>query len=399
MYKRIVKKKIIFFSGNRSEYSLLLPIIKEIENFRNLKYWMVLSGSHVDKKYGGTIKEAIHDKIQNIIKMDISNNYREPAKIAISVSKVISKLTIIIQKIKPDILVVYGDRFETLGAVIAGHENNIVIGHVEGGDITQGGTHDDNNRHAITKLAHFHYTTNSLSYKRVLSLGEEKSRVKLAGFTAIDLIKKKNFSNRKEIIKKYGFKPNKPIFLLTMHPLSFSFEGTKIEIDVTLKSLAKAIKNLNADCMITYPNNDFGSDYILASIKKFYKNNNNVQLYKSLGRKDYWGIMNLIKFNFKVVCIGNSSSGIKESTAFNCPTVNIGKRQKGRLSGKNILHCEAKEENIHIAISKCIENKSFLVNCKKLKNPYGQGNAGKKIASHINSIILGEKTLIKKITI
>ena len=145
---------------------------------------------------------------------------------AISVSKVIYKLTETIQKIKPDILIIHGDRFETLGAAIAGHENNIITAHIEGGDMTFGGTHDDNIRHAITKLAHIHYTTNKFSYRRVLSLGEEKSRVKLVGFTAIDLIKSKDYTKQDEILKKYNFNIEKPIFLFTMHPLSFSLSTT-----------------------------------------------------------------------------------------------------------------------------------------------------------------------------
>ena len=318
---------------------------------------------------------------------------------AISVSKVIAKLTKTIQKVKPDILIIHGDRFETMGAAIAGHENNIITAHIEGGDMTYGGTHDDNIRHAITKLSHIHYTTNKHSYKRVLSLGEEKSRVKLVGFTALDLIKNKDYTKKEKILRKYNFNMHNPILLFTMHPLSFSFNKTKEEIQASLKALLKAIRKFNAYCIITYPNNDAGSEYILKSIKTFSNLNKNVRLYKSLGRKDYWGIMNLFKLNFKVICIGNSSSGIKESSAFNCPTINIGNRQKGRLTGKNILHCVANEEKIFKAISKCFKDKSFLKECKTSGNPYGRGQAGKKIASHLNSIIIDESILLKKMTV
>ena len=378
---------------------MLLPVIKATDNFKNLKYWVVFTGSHIEKKYGETIKEAKSDKIKNIIKIDISNYFKGPANMAISVSKVIFKLTETIQKIKPDILIIHGDRFETLGAAIAGHENNIITAHIEGGDITFGGTHDDNIRHAITKLSHIHYTTNEHSYRRVLSLGEEKSRVKLVGFTAIDLIKSKDFTKQDEILKKYNFDIEKPILLFTMHPLSFSLNKTKEEIDASINALLKAIKKFNADCIITYPNNDAGSEYIVKSIKSLNTSNKKVRLYKSLGRKDYWGIMNLSKLNFKVVCIGNSSSGIKESSAFKCPTINIGIRQRGRLTGENILHCNANEEKIFTAISKCIEHKGFIKKCKASKNPYGKGKAGKKIVAHLNSLIIDEKILLKKMTV
>ncbi len=376
-----------------------MPVIKACEKIDNIKYSLVLSGSHVLKKSILNDNEIKLDNLKNIIKLDISNNFKESAKMAISVSRVIKALTIVIQRIKPNILIVYGDRFETLGATIAGHENNIIIGHIEGGDKTFGGTHDDNIRHAITKLSHFHFTTNKDSYARVLALGEEKWRVKHTGFPAIDLIKRKDYTDKGSIIEKYKLKKECPILLFTLHPLSFSFDKTKREIDSCIKAIRKSINTFNAICIITYPNNDFGSKYIIQKIKIFKSKHKNVLLYRSLGRKDYWGVMNLVRFNFKVICIGNSSSGIKESTAFSCPTINIGDRQKGRLAGKNILHCSAEEYNIFNLIKKCIKDKVFIKQCKNFENPYGKGNAGKKIANFLNKLNLNQNTLIKKITL
>ena len=378
---------------------MLLPVIKACEKIDNLKYSVVLSGSHVRKKSILNNSEVKLDNLKNIIKLDISNNFKESAKMAVSVSIVIKELTIIIQRIKPNILIIYGDRFETLGATIAGHENNIIIGHIEGGDKTFGGTHDDNIRHAITKLSHFHFTTNKDSYSRVLALGEEKWRVKNTGFPAIDLIKSKDYSDKDSIIQKYKLKKENPVLLFTLHPLSFSLDNTKQEIDACLKAILKSIKTFNTICIITYPNDDFGSKYIIQKIKLFKLKYKNVMLYRSLGRKDYWGVMNLVHSNFKVVCIGNSSSGIKESTAFSCPAINIGNRQKGRLAGKNILHCSAEEYSIYNLIKKCIKDKAFIKQCKKFENPYGIGNAGKKIANFLNKLNLNQNTIIKKITL
>jgi len=390
------KKKILFFSGNRAEYSLILPVVKELEQYRDINCSMILSGNHLEKKFGETINEVLADNIKNIIKLDISNNYKQPANMAISISIVIKKLTGVIQKIKPDILVVYGDRFETLGATVAGHENNIIVAHIEGGDITHGGTHDDNIRHAITKLSHLHFTTNIFSYRRVVALGEQRWRVKLAGFTAIDLIKRKDFTCNNKIISKYNLAKDKPLLLLTMHPLSFSLRDTKKEIDATLNGIQKLFKVFKVDCIITYPNNDAGSQYIIKKIKNFKSNNKNIFLTKSLGRKDYWGVMNLIKSKFKVICIGNSSSGIKESAAFSCPTINVGNRQKGRVAPKNIIHCPADSKIIFNKITKILKNDDFYKKCKKINNPYGKGNAGKKIASYLANLKIDQSIIIKK---
>ncbi len=372
-----------------------MPIIKKIRKNESFSYHLIVSGSHLDKNYGETINEIKQDNHKSIIKLNSGNNFTQPAFMAISISKVIQKITEIFLKIQPFILVVYGDRYETLGAVVAAHENNILIAHLEGGDITSGGTHDDNIRHAITKLSHLHFATNKRSFKKIIALGEEKWRICLSGFTALDLIKEKDYTPKELILKKYKLKKDYPILLFTFHPLSSDMKGTIEEMDNAIKALERAIKKYKASCIITYPNNDAGNKYIIKKIQGLCKLNQNVQIYKSLGRKDYWGIMNLAKNNFNVVCIGNSSSGIKESTAFKCPTINIGSRQKGRLSGENIVHVQAKSHEILNAINKCLFNQDFLTKVFKCKNPYGKGNAGDKIVKVLAETALNNTYLLK----
>ncbi len=187
---------------------------------------------------------------------------------AVSVSKVVLEMTKIIQKIKPTALVVYGDRYETFAASVAGHENNLIVAHIEGGDITNGGTHDDNLRHAITKLSHLHFPTNKLSYKKILSLGEETWRVNMVGFSALDLIKNNDFTKKNIIIKKYNLDKKEPIILFTLHPMSFSISKTKKEINSSTEALKKIIKLFKSRCIITFPNSDAGSEYILEKLRK-----------------------------------------------------------------------------------------------------------------------------------
>ena len=268
---------------------------------------------------------------------------------------------------------------------------------MEGGDVTSGGTHDDNIRHAITKLAHLHFPTNNISYKRLLLLGEEKWRVKMYGFTGLDLIKKKDFSKEAEIVKKYKLHKKQPILICTFHPLSSNITETKKETECSFRALKKILKEHDLKCIITYPNNDAGSNFILEKIKKFESIFNNVKLFKSLGRKDYWGLLNLNKSKYRIICIGNSSSGIKESSAFNCPTVNIGVRQEGRIAGKNVIQAKADENDIYTSIMKCLTDQSFLKEIKSSSNPYGIGNAGSRIAKTLEKFELNDKVLIKKL--
>ena len=370
--------------------------MKELQKFKNTDYYLILSGSHLEKKYGKTINEVLRDKHRNIFKVKSSNNFAQPARMAISVSKTIFELTKIIQNIKPNLLVVHGDRFEALGAAIAAHENNIGLAHLEGGDITMGGTHDDNIRHSITKLAHLHFPTNNISYKRILALGEEKWRTKMFGFTGLDPIKNKEFSSKEKIIKKYNLCLTQPIMLFTFHPLSSNLKKTDIEIKNTVSAIKSIVKRYNVKCLITFPNNDSGNDLIINKVNELKNYSKNVNVFKSVGRRDYWGLLNLAREQFKIVCVGNSSSGIKETTPFACPTVNIGDRQKGRAYAKNILQTKANKIEIEKNIEKSLFNKKFLKICQNCKNPYGQGNAGKKIANVLSKINLNEKLLVKK---
>ncbi|MEC8100046.1 MAG: UDP-N-acetylglucosamine 2-epimerase, partial [Pseudomonadota bacterium] len=347
------KKNIFFFTANRAEYGLQLSVMQALKKSDIVDYFLLISGNHLDKRFGKTISEIIEDDHKNIIKINSYNRYSHPAQMAISVSKIISKITKLIDKLEPEVLVVHGDRSEALAATIAAHENNIAIAHLEGGDATSGGTHDDNIRHAITKLAHLHFPTNNISYKRLLLLGEEKWRVKMYGFTGLDLIKKKDFSKEAEIVKKYKLHKKQPILICTFHPLSSNITETKKETECSFRALKKILKEHDLKCIITYPNNDAGSNFILEKIKKLESIFNNVKLFKSLGRKDYWGLLNLNKSKYRIICIGNSSSGIKESSAFNCPTVNIGVRQEGRIAGKNVIQAKADENDIYTSIMKC----------------------------------------------
>jgi len=218
----------------------------------------------------------------------------------------------------------------------------------------------------------------------------------MVGFTAIDLIKNNNFTAVNEVVNKYNIKRKTPVVLFTLHPLSTSISKTKKETDNAISALNRVIRTFNARCIVTYPNNDTGSRYIIEKINLLFKKNSTVTIHKSLGRKNYWGLLNLARSGYKVICVGNSSSGIKETTAFSCPTVNIGDRQKGRLAASNISNAKADKKIIFNQISRFITNDKIYNMAKKCNNPYGIGDAGKKIASILEKIELNEKYLVKK---
>tara|TARA_X000000950_G_scaffold285365_1_gene391104 strand:+ start:1967 stop:3169 length:1203 start_codon:yes stop_codon:yes gene_type:complete len=396
------RRKIGIFTGNRAEYGLLYPVIKAVHKNKALEYSLLVSGAHLDSNFGNTLKEIKEDgfKISQQIKIDLVGDTLFHTTQAIG-SGIIS-ISKAIKKIRPDMLIVYADRFEGFAAVIAGSQMNIPTVHIEGGDITEGGALDDSIRHAMTKLAHIHITTNKNATNRIIAMGEEKWRVKTFGFPGIDLINEKKFSNKKVIEEKLNINTTKPIVLFTQHSVTTEFDNSIQQIKPSLEALRILLLEY-AQVIITYPNNDAGGKKIIKEIERWKKKNkffNSLIIKKSLGRNLYYGLLNLSKNrNIKIVCVGNSSSGIKETAIFKCPTVNIGSRQKSRLRGANVIDTRYDTSQIVRAIKKCLYNEKFRHIAFNTDNPYGIGNTGKKIANFIAKVELNKKLLQKRMTI
>ena len=392
--------KICIFSGNRAEYGLLSPIIKNLNESKKIKVFFIVSGSHVDKKFGETINEIKKDKIKIYQTIKLFNSGRNKDKSDYTpknIAEIVEKYSTCLRKIKPDYNLVYADRFESFGAIIASSQMNIPTIHIEGGDKTEGGTLDDSVRHAMTKISHIHITTNDNAKKRIIKLGEEKWRVKNFGYSAMDYVKSKNYAKKSEIENKLKIKITKPIILFTQHPIPMENEKIQNNFEKILHSIKKLSK-LNIQIIITYPNSDYGGKKIIEKINRL-KGMKNIKIVRSLGRYLYHGVLALNNKKIKVVCAGNSSSGIKETAIFKCPVVNIGPRQNGRFRSSNVFDVKYDEKQIYETIFKCINDEKVYKKCLKTKNLYGGGSTGKKIKKFIENLKISKtKILIKKIT-
>jgi UDP-hydrolysing UDP-N-acetyl-D-glucosamine 2-epimerase len=392
--------KICIFSGNRAEYGLLSPIIKNLNESKKIKVFFIVSGSHVDKKFGETINEIKKDKIKIYQTIKLFNSGRNKDKSDYTpknIAEIVEKYSTCLRRIKPDYNLVYADRFESFGAIIASSQMNIPTIHIEGGDKTEGGTLDDSVRHAMTKISHIHITTNDNAKKRIIKLGEEKWRVKNFGYSAMDYVKSKNYAKKSEIENKLKIKITKPIILFTQHPIPMENENIQNNFEKILHSIKKLSK-LNIQIIITYPNSDYGGKKIIERINRL-KGIKNIKIVSSLGRYLYHGVLALNNKNIKVVCAGNSSSGIKETAIFKCPVVNIGPRQNGRFRSSNVFDVKYNDKQIYETIFKCINDEKAYKKCQKTKNLYGGGSTGKKIKKFIENLkISKKKILIKKIT-
>ncbi len=392
-----MKRKVLVFTGNRAEYGLQLPVIKSLQNSKKVKCKVMVSGSHLDKRFGNTINEIKKDKLKIGSKIKLTKPPNLFLHTPYLISDVIRKVSKELMRLKPNIFLINADRYETFGACVASTQINIPTFHIEGGDRTEGGVLDDSVRHAITKLSHIHFATNTESYKNIINLGEEKWRVFNVGLPINDTIRNTKFLNFETLKKKFNINNKKPLILFTQHPVTTEPFNSGIQIKTSLKVLKKMINRYDCNVIATYPNSDVGSDEIVNELQKFKNSNNNFQLIKSLGNLNYHSLMNLNK-SLNVCVVGNSSSGIKESIAFNCPTVNIGSRQDGRLKPGNVINSKHDENDIEKKIKIALFDRKFKKYCKKAKNPYFKKNTSKLITSIIEDIELDKKILRKKLS-
>jgi UDP-N-acetylglucosamine 2-epimerase (non-hydrolysing)/GDP/UDP-N,N'-diacetylbacillosamine 2-epimerase (hydrolysing) len=394
------KRKVAVFTGNRAEYGLQYPILKAVDAHPQLDYQLLVSGAHLDDNFGRTLDEIRNDgfRIDAEVKIEMGADSRISTAHAIGTG--VLAISNALDKLKPDIVVVYADRFEGFAAVIAATQMNLPTAHIEGGDLTEGGALDDSVRHAMTKLAHLHFTTNQQATNRILAMGEEAWRVHTVGFPAIDLISEGRYASPSEVVEKLGLDLTRPIVLFTQHSVTTEFEHASAQLQPAIKAMRK-LAGQGVQVVMTYPNNDAGGRAIIADLDALQAASiPNIQVHRSLGRHLYHGVLVLARNpEIRVACVGNSSSGIKETPAFGCPTVNIGSRQQGRLRGDNVIDAGYDELEILAAVTRCLHDEAFRKTSQTTDNPYYLGDAGKKIAAVLASVKLDQALLRKAMTL
>ena len=382
-------KKIGVFTGSRSEYGLLVPIMRAVDAHPDLQL-SVVSG---DPSPG-------NPEFPISAHVPIARQDETPASTPNAIGQGVLGLTKALDQLELDALIVYGDRFEAFAAMIASTQRGLATAHIEGGDLTQGGTLDDVVRHAMSKLAHLHFPTNADAAKRLRDMGEEDWRITTAGFPPIDLIEAHDFARLEDVVVELGLDSKSPVptVLFTLHPISTSPATASAEIAACMAAIGRAETELGAQIILTHPNGDVGSAAIIDALETFKSDHPKAILRKSLGRHLYHGVLNYCGQQGGV-CVGNSSSGLKETPAFHCPTVDIGPRQNGRLRGENVLHVPCEENAIFDAIRTALTDRAFQSAVRKADNPYGQGNAGPTIANVLAETDLSSTSVIQKQTV
>jgi len=380
------KRKICVVTGTRAEYGLLYWLMKKIQNDSSLELQIIVTGMHLSPEFGLTYKQIEEDGLQINEKVEILLSSDTPVGITKSVGLGIIGFADALARLKPDIMVVLGDRFEILAAAQAAMIARIPLAHIHGGETTEGAI-DEAIRHAITKMSHFHFTAAEIYRNRVIQLGETPERVMNYGSLGLDNIKKMKLLNKASLEKRIDFQLGKLSFLVTYHPVTLS--NTKPAR--SFGELLNAIDQFpEANIIFTKANADTDGRIINQSIDKYVeKNTLRAKVFTSMGQLLYLSAMKNVD-----VIIGNTSSGIVEAPAFCKPTVNVGQRQQGRLKADSVIDCEENAKAIIAAITKGL-SPEFKKELKNTRNPYGSGNASFKIKEYLKRVSL-TNVLMKK---
>ena len=379
-----MKKKILFVTERRADFSKLRPVIKEIKKSKKFEYYLVVTGSHLLKKQGHTIKEIKSEgfKIHKKFKMFNENDDDSPAVMTRAFGEAIINLTEIIKKEKPDLIFSGFDIGANFAAAIVGAHMNIHVAHLEGGEIT--GTIDESIRHAISKFAHIHFTSNTNATRRLIKMGEIKKNIFTVGNPSLDIIKSIDLIPKKILENEFKIDLEKPLLLIVQHTVTTEIK----KIDKYFLETLKAVKDSNHQTIIISGNIDAGSQKIKKIISK-----SNISNYESLPFQKYISLL-----NYSSAIIGNSSSGIMEAPFLHIPSINVGTRQEGRGKTSSIINTKYNKNEIKAAINKVLNDKKFLEAIKKQKNQHGNGTAAKKIITILEKLNFDKIPIQKKLT-
>ncbi|MBC8601964.1 UDP-N-acetylglucosamine 2-epimerase (hydrolyzing) [Parabacteroides acidifaciens] len=378
-------RKICVITGSRAEYGLLSGLMKQIDESEDLKLQVIATNMHLSPEFGLTYKEIEKDGfvIDKRVEMLLSSDTSSATAKSVGLGMI--GFADAYEDLRPDLIVVLGDRYEILAAVSAALFFKIPVAHLHGGEITEG-AYDDAIRHAITKMSHLHFTSTEEYRKRVIQLGESPDRVFNVGAIGVENIKKGSFLSKEELENSLGFKLGDKSLLVTFHPVTLETCTAREQCDNLLEVLAR---HPEYRILFTLPNSDTDGRVIIDCIKDFVaKNEDRAIAFKSLGKLRYLSALKYVS-----AAIGNSSSGILEVSSFGIPTLDIGDRQKGRIAAKSVVHCgtstEEIEQGFRLIFSETIQSASKL-----RSNPYEKEGTTDMIVSQLKTYPL--ENLIQK---
>ena len=368
-------RQIAIVTGTRAEYGILKPVIEKVLASEKLQLHLIVTGMHLVPEYGLTVREIEKDGFLITAKVEMLLASDTTSAMGKSLGIGITGLTQEFERIKPDVVIVLGDRIEAFAGAIAGLFCGAAVAHIHGGEVTQGGM-DEYMRHAITKLSHIHFPATPLSRERILSFGENPDYIFYSGTPGLDAIHTFRDFSTQELSGIMGVVIPERFILAVQHPISTHPETAARE----MTEILSVMEEFKIPVLLGYPNADAGSRDMIHVIKS-YENQDWLTTFINVPREVF---CNLLKRC--LVLVGNSSSGMIDAPAYGVPVINIGERQEGRERGSNVIDAAPTRESIREALKKALSDQEFITQAKNTKNPYGDGHASERICKVLEEI-------------
>ena len=366
-------RKICVITGTRAEYGLLRWVMQGIKDDHELTLQVIATGMHLSPEFGLTYREIEKDGFQIDRKVEMLTSSDTPVGIAKSMGLGLIGFADALIELRPDLIVVLGDRFEIFSAVADALVARIPVAHLHGGETTEG-AFDEALRHSITKMSHLHFVAAKEYRQRVIQLGEQPERVFLVGGLGVDNIKRLNLLDRAELEASLDFKLGQKNLLITFHPVTLENSTAADQMDELFAALAEL---KDTKLIFTMPNADTDGRALIKMVEQFVAQHPNARAYTSLGQLRYLSCIAQVDG-----VVGNSSSGLAEVPSFKKGTINIGDRQRGRLHAESVISCEPNRSDITASLQK-LYSPNFQASLNQVANPYGEGGASKLVVETI----------------
>lgn len=379
---QINPKKICVVTGSRADYGLLRLLMRRIHDAPELMLQLIVTGMHLSPEFGLTYCEIEADGFRIDRKVEMLTSSDTVVGVAKSMGLGLIGFADALSELKPDMIVVLGDRFEIFSAVSAALIARIPVAHLHGGETTEG-AFDESLRHSITKMSYLHFTATEEYRQRVIQLGEHPERVFVVGGLGVDVIKNIKLLERTDLEASLGFKFKKKNLLVTFHPVTLENATAPDQMAELLEALAEL---KDTQLIFTQPNSDTDGRALIKMLDNFCMQHSHAHVYVSLGQLRYLSCISLVDG-----VVGNSSSGLLEVPSFGKATINIGDRQKGRLQAESVINCAPERNSITAALKK-LYSPDFQAGLNKVRNPYGEGGASEKILTTIKHYEVQDST-------
>lgn len=367
--------RIGIVTSSRSDLGFYLPLMRAIRGHPRLQLEIVATGMHLAPAFGLTVRhieeaglEVAHS-VESLLASDT------PSGVAKSMGVGLAGFSDLFARWRPDLLVVFGDRFDMYPAALAALPFRLPVAHIGGGEMTEGAI-DDGLRHSLTKLSHLHFVSTSDAAERVRQLGEEPWRVSVCGALSLDAIRGMELDTKEETARRFGFDLAKPVALVTYHPVTLEYDQAAWQV----AQLLGALEQSGLQCVFTQPNADTGAHQVREAIQRFCTGRGDRRVVMNAGQREYFSLLGAVS-----VMVGNSSSGLVEAPSFRLPVVNIGTRQDGRLRAANVIDCGYGTPAIRGALSRAL-SPAFRSALRDVRNPYGDGHAAPRIVDRLAAI-------------